>query len=329
MLTDILERTAFVIWAQLSGQQELFAPADGGAVNAVLGAAVFLLLASVLIVLWRRIFRHHAHSASVVPAHHAYTPSFHVVLATVASAAGLFFLSIRITGGIVPFRNASDAAVFFGVLGVIGVIAEYFSPRAKHAVFAFTVGTLITFILIGFHRMLFVSGIPQNPYFMALGIVCVVLLWKFLFGPWKPQVKAGVLGTFVLWVALHLLFRDPPEERMTRLLVTGIAFVPAVIWCMLFLKDHMQRLSMVVLMFLSGMLSTAPILFYDSMVRHGAELQFFLFRIVPENFSSTSNAFVTGNLVGITGVRSTLMVTLISFLLVGLIEEVSKFWVMR
>jgi RsiW-degrading membrane proteinase PrsW (M82 family) len=113
------------------------------------------------------------------------------------------------------------------------------------------------------------------------------------------------------------------------MLATLVAFIPAVIWCMLFLRDHAQRMSLVILMFFAGMISTAPILFYDAMVRHRVELQFFLFKIVPENFTRSSNAFVSSNLTGITGVKSTIIVTLISFLLVGLIEEVSKFWVLK
>jgi RsiW-degrading membrane proteinase PrsW (M82 family) len=108
-----------------------------------------------------------------------------------------------------------------------------------------------------------------------------------------------------------------------------VALVPAGLWCWFFLREHAQRRSLVCLMFLAGMLSTAPILFYDALVRSGAELQFFFFRIVPENFNRTSSVFVSGSLMGLSGIRSTLLASFISFLLVGLIEEMSKFWVMR
>lgn len=310
-------------------QDEFFGAVQSGDGTGIPVVAAFFALTIVLGFLWYTVFRSHAHHDA--PAHgvSGYRASFHVVAATVVCTAGLFLISIRSFGGIMPFADTGTAAAFFVIVGIVSVIAEWFSPKAKHAVFAFTVGTLVTFILIGFYEMLFSPTAPENPFFMALGIVCVVLAWRFLFGPWRSQIKAGVLATFVFWVALHMIMSDPPSERSARLLASLIAFIPAVIWCMLFLKDHMQRFSMVVLMFLSGMISTAPILFYDSLVRHRAELQFFLFRIVPENFSSTSNAFVTGNLVGISGVRSTLAVTLISFLIVGLIEEFSKFWVLR
>ena len=325
--------TAFLLLPTAAFAQGVLEPSASGAGNALFAAAAFLLLSAVLIKLWCSVFRHGAnHEPEPSVKGRAYAPSVHVVVATVACTAGLFFLALRTMGGVPPFDGPdgqSYAAAFFGLVGVIGVIAEFFSPQAKHTVFAFTVGTVVTFILIGFQHTLFAPDASQNPFLMALGIVCVIGAWKFLFGPWSPAVKATALGTFVLWLAVHLVMSDPPGERTARVLAAGIALVPATIWCVLFLKDHMQRLSIVILMFLSGMLSTAPILFYDALVRHHAEFQFFLFRIVPENFTSTSNAFVNGNLVGITAVKSTLAVTFISFLLVGVIEESSKFWVLR
>jgi RsiW-degrading membrane proteinase PrsW (M82 family) len=108
-----------------------------------------------------------------------------------------------------------------------------------------------------------------------------------------------------------------------------VALIPAVIWCALFLKYHWERMSLVLLMFFSGMLSTAPILFYDALVRRGIELQFLLFRIVPENFTRSSSALVTGAIVESSSMKATLLSTLLAFLLVGLIEEASKFWVLK
>lgn len=261
-----------------------------------------------------------------------YLPSFGTVVATVACTAGLFFLSLKAMGGIEPFDGpyaTTKAAVFFAVAGALSVLLQYFWPKAREYIFAATVGTVITFLLLGFNRMLFDPSLQQNAFFMALGIVCVVMVWRFLFGPWSPPIKATVLGTFIFWAGLYMFLREPPGDRLAHAIATFIALIPAVIWCMLFLKDHAQRMSLVVLMFFAGMLSTAPILYYDAMVRNGVELQFFIFRIVPENFTRTSNAFVAGNLSSITGIKSTLMVTFISFLIVGIIEEMSKFWVLK
>jgi RsiW-degrading membrane proteinase PrsW (M82 family) len=78
------------------------------------------------------------------------------------------------------------------------------------------------------------------------------------------------------------------------------------------------------------MLSTAPILFYDHVVRKGYELHFFLFRIKPENFMRSSETFVTQYLTGQRGVIATsLGITIVSFILVAVIEEWSKHWVTR
>jgi len=261
-----------------------------------------------------------------------YLPSFRTVVATVACTAGMFFLSLKAMGGIEPFDGpnaTTKAAIFFGIAGAISVLLQYFWPKAREYIFACTVGTVITFLLLGSNRMIFDPSHQQNAFFMALGIVCVVMVWRFLFGPWSPPIKATVLGTFIFWAGLYMFLREPAVDRLAHAIATVIALIPAVIWCMLFLKDHAQRMSLVVLMFFAGMLSTAPILYYDAMVRNGVELQFFIFRIVPENFTRTSNAFVAGNLSSITGIRSTLMVTFISFLIVGVIEELSKFWVLK
>ncbi len=206
---------------------------------------------------------------------------------------------------------------------------QYLSKAAQHYLFAILIGTIVTFTLISLYDAIFQAPNPQNPFLMAFIVASVIVVWTFLFGPWRPQVKATILGTFVFWMAVHLILNEAPSERSARILATLIALVPAVIWCLLFIKEHKQRLSLVILMFFAGMLSTAPILFYDALVRHNVELQFFLFRVIPENFSRSSSVFVSGNVVNATGMQSTLIATMISFLIVGLIEEVSKFWVLK
>lgn len=311
-------------------------PAQAGS-TAYMMISVFIILSAILTRIWMGIMNHGAEHHGTIDSiekrkKKPYMPSFYTIVGTVVCTAGLFLLSLKTMGDIAPFdgpNGQSRAAVFFGIMGLIAVASQFLWPKAKHFVFAVSIGTLVTFILLGFYYMLFDRTVQQDPFFMALGIVCTVLAWRFLFGPWRPRVKATILGTFIAWIAIHMFLNEAPSERTARLLATLIAFIPAVIWCMLFLKEHKQRLSLVVLMFMAGMLSTAPILFYDAMVRHKVELQFFLFKITPENFTRSSNAFVSGNLVGVTGVQSTLIATLISFMIVGLIEEVSKFWVLK
>jgi hypothetical protein len=324
------------VHALAQSQEEVFAASKEGS-NVAMVAVVFIIISAILTRIWMGIMNHSevhnepidkVESRSKIP----YLPSIHTIVVTIACTAGLFFLSLKTMGGIPPFHGddgASKAAIFFVIMGVLSITAQFIWPRAKHYVFAIAIGTLVTFILVGFYGMLFTAGVRQDPFSMALGIVCTVLAWKFLFGPWRPQVKATILGTFIFWLGMNLILRQPPDARTAHLLAIFIAFIPAVIWCLLFLKEHKQRLSMVILMFFAGMLSTAPVLFYDAMVRNRVELSFFLFKITPENFTRSSNAFVTGNLVSNSSIKSTLIATLISFLLVGLIEEFSKFWVLR
>lgn len=251
---------------------------------------------------------------------------------TLLGTAVIVLLSAKTLGQVAPFtgeHGASRAALVFGIVATLWVAAELKWTRAREYAFAFLVGTILTFVLIGFKRSLLDQITHQDPYFMALGLVCVVLLWRLLFGPWPSHIKASVLGTFVFWIAVHMIWVRAPDERVAYLLATLIALIPAVLWCALFLQEHIQRRSLVLLLFFAGMLSTAPILFYDSLVRSGVQLQFFLFRIVPESFTRSSSAFVSGSIAPLSEVRSTLLVTFISFLIVGLIEEVSKYWVTR
>ena len=327
-----------VLPASVGGQQSgLFEQASDGSASALMVFVTFLIISAVLTKIWMGILNHAAvHDEAIAETEQRkkrpYLPSFHVIVATISCTAGLFLLSLKTMGGIAPFHGpngTTSAAILFAIIGIAGIAAQFIWPATKRYVFACTTGTVVTFILLGFYYMLFDFGTKQDPFFMALGIVCTVMAWRFLFGPWRPKIKATVLGTFIFWLALHLIMKEAPTERTARLLATSVALIPALIWCVLFYKEHKQRLGLVVLMFFSGMLSTAPILFYDSMVRHGVELQFFLFRIVPENFTRSTNAFVSGNLVGVTGMRSTIVATLISFIIVGLIEEVSKFWVLK
>ncbi len=294
-------------------------------------AVLFLLGSMVLGRAWIRTRDYH-HTERPNPPATGIAASLRMIVETLTAAALLFLLFEKTSGGIAPFDGpdwALRSALLFLFAAVIAVGAQVLWADAKHYTFAIAVGTLITFILIGFHRSLFRGAAPPDSFTMALGIVCIFLAWRFLFGPWQPQVKATVLGTFIFWVSVHLFASEAEALRTAHMLSMIVAIVPAVIWCLLFLKEHTQRLSLVILMFFAGMLSTAPILFYDTLVRRNTELQFFLFKITPENFASTSSAFVSGNLASFTGLRSTLAATLLSFLIVGFIEETSKFWVLR
>lgn len=199
--------------------------------------------------------------------------------------------------------------------------------KPTHLLFATVLGTTLSIGLIRTVDSFLLQGATENHYIMALGFLFAILGWKALFGPWETQTKLMMLATFLFWICLHLFWNDPGPQQTARLIAALIAFIPAVIWCRLFLKYHRERLSAVVLLFLAGALSTIPILFYDALVRRGVEMQFFFFRLTPENFNQSAQSFVAGNSAGGDQMYVLLLSTFLSFLFVGLIEEVSKYWV--
>ena len=272
-------------------------------------------------------------SLASIERRHPYLPSVRTVVGTAFVTALLILLSFKTISGIAPFDGPNGwihASITLIVFGIASAVTQVFWPKeSKQYIFGGVMGTIITFALIGFERAILTTQLGQDPFAVTFGLVCLIIAWRFLFGPWHPRVKAFVLGTFIFWVSMHIVFRESQTEQIAHMLAAMIALIPAVVWCLLFLGYHRQRLSMVFLMFFSGMLSTAPILLYDKILRSGLELQFFLFRIVPQSFTQSSNSFVAGRLAGVSGYQSTILATLVSFLLVGLIEEMSKFWVLK
>jgi hypothetical protein len=228
--------------------------------------------------------------------------------------------------------DASPTRMGVAVLAVLALavfdLLARVRHRTTHTMFACVLGTLLSVGLIKAGHAVFHPAVTGSPYAVALGIVVVIMLWKLLFGPWEVETKAVMLGTFLFWLMFHILSRETPEQRLVRSIAATVALVPAVIWCRMFLPYHRERFAAVLLMFFAGMLSTVPILFYDALVRQGVELHFFLFRIVPDSFMRSANSFVTGQLTSVTGVTSVLLSSYLSYLMVGVIEEGSKGWVL-
>ncbi len=227
-----------------------------------------------------------------------------------------------------PFLTGKSLVVLCAIASLATIdIARRAKKRSSHLFFATVLGTFLSIGLIRCTGAFLESGAEGNPFMAAIAVLLVVLGWRALFGPWETQTKLVLLATFLFWISLHILGDLPIGELKIRLIAAFIALIPAVIWCRLFLKYHRERMSTVALLFLAGMLSTVPILFYDHLVRSGVELQFFFFRLKPESFNQVSEAFVASHLQN-AGVSTILLTTLLSFICVGLIEEVSKYWVL-
>jgi RsiW-degrading membrane proteinase PrsW (M82 family) len=78
------------------------------------------------------------------------------------------------------------------------------------------------------------------------------------------------------------------------------------------------------------MLSTAPILFYSELTQRHIELNFILFKVIPVNFGTSSQQFVSESVFkNFSGTQAVVLTTLVTYLTVGFIEEVSKYWVLR
>lgn len=230
----------------------------------------------------------------------------------------------------IDFSLSKSIAVLLAV-GVLGAfdLSQRLKGKNSQYLFACILGTILSLGLIRVTQTLLDPSLRENAHVIALGVLFLVILWKALFAPWDVPTKTTVLGTFVFWVVLSTFSHGTPEERTVRMLAMISALIPAVVWCFLFLEYHRERISVVLLMFFSGMVATVPILFYDALVRRGIELQFFLFRVVPESFNRSAEQFVSGQVLGIGNLHSTLLTVFLSFLIVGLIEEVSKYWVLK
>jgi hypothetical protein len=230
-----------------------------------------------------------------------------------------------------PSELTLNLEIFLGILIPVALLNQYVAKAPhNHYLFSYIIGSAIAALTFGMVYLLSLPMFRGNPFAVAIGLLGIVLLWKFLFGPWSSEVKATVLGTFLFWIAVIRLEALPSTLRFATLLALPIAFLPALLWCMLFLKQHRERFSVVILTFLAGMLSTAPILFYDYVVRTGVELDFFLFRLTPEHFMRSSETFASQLLTGQIGIiSSSVLASLVSFVLVSVIEEWSKNWVMK
>lgn len=214
-----------------------------------------------------------------------------------------------------------------GILAALDLVGRIRHQQTRYAL-GVIVGTILAIGLVKVTQVIFSPGVPRQGEGIALGVFLIFIAWRLLFGTWDSRTKATVLGTFVFWILFRMLSAESPTDRMAHLIAIGTAIIPAVVWSLLFLPYHRERLSVVLCMVFAGMLSTIPILFYDALVRGGAELHFFLFRIIPESFSGSARLFVSGHWPGISPLQSSLLSMFLSFVLVGVIEEASKLWVL-
>jgi hypothetical protein len=205
-------------------------------------------------------------SLSAIERSQPYLPKIGAILFSIIVATVLFVLSLRygkntslesLTGSSAVFRTF---IVFAGIsaFGLFDQFRWHGSVDRYKYFYAFVLGTLVTWILIAFKRSFFETGVGQDPFLMALGVTCVVIGWRFLFGPWTASIKCTVLGTFIFWVSYAILRFESRDQLLATAIAAVVALIPVFIWCWLFLRYHRQRLPIVLLAFFAGMLSTVP-----------------------------------------------------------------------
>ncbi|MSR67764.1 PrsW family intramembrane metalloprotease [Candidatus Peribacteria bacterium] len=277
-------------------------------------------------------------SLASVEARHPYLPKFGAIAVSVVIAGFLFTLSLKFGKNTSIASLWGSAALYRTIFVFLAICALGLFERGRwhgskdryEYFFAFVLGTIVTWILIAFKRSFFETGVQQDPFLMALGITCIVIGWRFLFGPWKASIKATVLGTFLFWVIYAILRFKTREELIATGLASIVAIIPVLVWSKLFLGYHKQRMSIVILAFFAGMLSTVPILFYSELTMRSIQLNFFIFKIVPINYGTSSTDFVSQSVFkSFSGTSSIVLTTLVTYLMVGVIEEISKYWVLR
>lgn len=317
---------------------------SGSAAFAVLLFSLAIVITLFLVRVWVGVLNvstvYNTQSLASVEKKHPYLPDVSVIIGAIVITGALVILSADTFSKVLPLNALFGSSnivhrivtvlLAFAAFGVFDR-SRFHARREQHPyIFAFLMGTIVTWVLIGFSFAFFQTDVRQDPFLLALGITCVITGWRFLFGPWSARVKATVLGTFIFWVSYTLLQTKTHEEILATGLAAIVAFIPVALWCKLFLSYHRERLSYVLLAFFSGILSIVPILFYDALVRHSIEFDFFLFKIVPINFNSSSQNFVQQSVFSsVTGVQATVLITLVTYLIVGIIEEVSKLWVLK
>ncbi len=216
------------------------------------------------------------------------------------------------------------------VAAVLGCVDLQARRRGDKTHFSFGVlfGSLLSFGLIWIGEAM-LDSTSQNGYMLALGLVLLVIVWNMLFGDWQYHTKATVLGTFLFWIMVHLIAAKTSDARMAHVIAIAVAAIPALLWCAIFLPYHRERLSVVLTLFFAGAMATIPILYYDALVRHGVSLDFLLFRIETQSFGSSAHTFVGTLWPGLPVVGMSVVASMVTFLIVGCIEEGSKLWMLR
>ncbi|MEK7218167.1 MAG: PrsW family glutamic-type intramembrane protease [Patescibacteria group bacterium] len=221
-------------------------------------------------------------------------------------------------------------AAFIGLSSVLYDIRRgAITMRYRYTV-AFFAATLFAWVLIMAHAEFSSAEARHDPFILALALTCIVLAWKLLFSPGHPGVKAALIATSVFWLQYVSLRDETSATLQTYLIAVLLSSLPALMLCAFLILRSVRRMNFVLLSFLGGILSTAPIVLYNVLVENVTVVNFFIasvtFRSIPSSATLFFNRQVFGDL---SLIQMTLVTQMVIFLLLALLEEGSKAWIVR
>ncbi|MFA6039002.1 MAG: PrsW family glutamic-type intramembrane protease [Candidatus Peribacteraceae bacterium] len=252
-------------------------------------------------------------------------------------AADHWFLRLGIAATAMEWApRAETLLILLSLAAVVGLLfllhdmrGSKITMRYRYTV-AFFTATLFTWVLILAHAEFSGAESRHDPFILALALTCIIIAWKLLFSPGHPGVKAALIATSVFWLQYASLRYESQTALRTYLLAVLLSSLPALMVCASLILRNVRRMNFVLLSFLGGILSTAPIVLYNVLVENVTVVNFFIatitFRSIPSSASLFFNRQAFGDL---SLLQSTLVTQLLIFFLLALLEEGSKTWMVR
>ncbi len=168
----------------------------------------------------------------------------------------------------------------------------------------------------------------QNPFLTGLLVLFCVACWKFLLAPWRSDIRAIMLASFLSWLLIDFLVVHTWLQCMGYGIAVSLSLLPVIILEHSFRSDDCDPW-LYHLMLFAGAFATLPLVLYSFMVKHNIEVNVFLLRIIPTDVFGSSDALVSERGVGVFSLEATLSASFIAFVVAATIEESCKYIVLR
>lgn len=230
--------------------------------------------------------------------------------------------------GNVPLLLLSAIAAAGGFSLISDLWRRRLNARVRFS-FAFAASSIITGILILARTELAGAHARQDPFILALALTSIVVAWKLLFSPGQAGVKTTLIAVAIFWLEYASLRGQSLFEIQIYALALFLSCLPALILCGLLILRDRSRTAIVLLCFLGGILSAAPIVLYNLLAERGSDVNFFLATVHFSGIPTSVSLFLNrGAFSGLTAVQTTLTASFLVYLFVALVEEGSKGWML-